>query len=69
MVRRIDTRDLEHPEPLEMMTRALKDNTQNVTIVMIHHREPFPLYELATTMGYHYRATRESDAYHIEFSR
>ncbi len=50
-----DTTSLPHPEPLEIMTKALKDADDDKILVMIHHREPFPLYDIirARSLAYH----------------
>ena len=60
-----DTRDLAHPEPLEIMTKALCKAQYNKILKMIHHREPFPLYELIKAANLEYRTFKQEDDFVI----
>ena len=55
-----DTRALQHPKPLEIMSKALKIARCGEILLMIHRREPFPLYEIIKAQGLEFRAF-ESD--------
>ncbi len=55
-----DTRTLEHPRPLEIMSDALKYAHGGAILVMVHRREPFPLYDIIRAQGLTFRAF-ESD--------
>ncbi|RAX51805.1 hypothetical protein CCY99_08370 [Helicobacter sp. 16-1353] len=45
---------LEHPEPLEIMTKAIANLRDNEYIKMIHRKEPLPLYEILKANGFFY---------------
>ena len=52
-----DTRALQHPKPLEIMSKALKiARCGEIILLMIHRREPLPLYEILKTQGLEFRA-------------
>ena len=51
-----DTRALQHPKPLEIMSKALKIACCEEILLMIHRREPFPLYEIIKAQGLEFRA-------------
>ncbi len=51
-----DTRALQHPRPLEIMSKALKIARCEEILLMIHRREPFPLYEIIKAQGLEFRA-------------
>ena len=55
-----DTRALEHPRPLEIMSEALKFAHLEEILLMIHRREPLPLYDIIRAQGLEFRAF-ESD--------
>ena len=55
-----DTRALQHPRPLEIMSKALKITHCGEILLMIHRREPLPLYEILKAQGLEFRAC-ESD--------
>ena len=42
----IDCRELEHPEPMERVLEAVETLDGNKAILMVHRREPFPLYQI-----------------------
>ena len=51
-----DTRALQHPKPLEIMSKALKIARCGEILLMIHRREPFPLYDIIRVQGLEFRA-------------
>ena len=51
-----DTRALEHPRPLEIMSEALKFAHLGEILLMIHRREPLPLYDIIRAQGLEFRA-------------
>jgi hypothetical protein len=51
----LDVRDLEPPEPLTAILRALEAMPAKQALKVRHRREPFPLYPLLDDMGYEYR--------------
>lgn len=59
---RIDVRELEPPEPLELALQSAHALQTGEYLRMLHRREPFPLYQLLRQDGFVYfaRAGRES---------
>jgi len=43
----LDTRDLEHPEPLEMSMKVLQSLDMDSYLYMLHRKNPLPLIDLA----------------------
>lgn len=60
-----DVSALEHPEPLEIMTSALKEAREGKLLLMIHRREPFPLYEIIKAQNLHYHTHKAGERFHI----
>lgn len=60
--RHLDVRELEHPEPLERVLEALKELRPGVGILMIHRREPFPLYQILQQRKIPYRTEQLSES-------
>ena len=64
-----DVRQLNHPEPLEIMTKALQKAQNGALLEMIHRREPFPLYDMIKAQNLDFFVTCEKNAeneiYHI----
>lgn len=48
----IDTRELAHPEPLEMATKILQQLNEDTYLYMLHTKNPIPLLDLAQEHGY-----------------
>jgi len=48
----IDTRELEHPEPLEMAMKILQTLEEETYLYMLHRKKPLPLIDLASTHNY-----------------
>jgi uncharacterized protein (DUF2249 family) len=65
----LDTRELDHPIPLEMAIEAFKKLTEGEVIHMIHRREPIPLFEIILKNGGHYLSYEEAQVWHIYITR
>lgn len=66
----LDTRELDHPIPLEMVVDAFKKLSGDEVIHMIHRREPIPLFEIITKNGGRYLSVMErDDLWHIYITR
>jgi hypothetical protein len=48
----IDTRELAHPEPLEMAIKILQQLNEDTYLYMLHSKNPIPLLDLAQEHGY-----------------
>lgn len=61
---------LEHPRPLEIMSGALESARQGNILEMIHHREPFLLYDIIRARGLCYETKHiESDSFRIYIAK
>jgi len=66
----LDTREFDHPLPLEMTIEAFKKLSGNEVIHMIHRREPIPLFEIITKNGGRYLSVMEAEGlWHIYITR
>lgn len=66
----LDTREFDHPIPLEMAFDAFKKLTSSEVIHMIHRREPIPLFELIEKNGGIHLAYQDSNnIWHIFITR
>lgn len=66
----LDTREFDHPIPLEMTVEAFKKLTEDEVIHMIHRREPIPLFEIITKNGGRYLSVMEDEnMWHIYITR
>ena len=54
---KLDVRGLSPPEPFENITRALQTLSNEETLEVLIHREPFPLYEVLRAAGYDWQTT------------
>ncbi len=48
----IDTRELAHPEPLEMAIKILQQLKDDTYLYMLNNKNPIPLIDLAQEQGY-----------------
>ena len=48
----IDTRELAHPEPLEMAIKILQQLNEDTYLYMLHTKNPIPLLDLAQEQDY-----------------
>jgi len=48
----IDTRELAHPEPLEMAIKILQQLKDDTYLYMLNNKNPIPLLDLAQEQGY-----------------
>lgn len=53
----LDVRGLPPPEPFENIARALQALSATETLLVLIHREPFPLYEMLRDAGYAWQTT------------
>jgi len=44
----LDARELEHPKPLELAMKALRELTEDNYFYMLHRKNPIPLLDLAS---------------------
>lgn len=66
----LDTRELDHPLPLEMAVDAFKKLKGSEVIHMIHRREPIPLFEIIAKNGGRYLSYEDVDQlWHIYITR
>ena len=66
----LDTREFDHPVPLEMAVAAFKKLAGDEVIHMIHRREPIPLFEIILKNGGRYLSVMErDDLWHIYITR
>ena len=66
----LDTRELDHPIPLEMAVNAFKKLSGDEVIQMIHRREPIPLFEIILNNGGRFRSIQlEENLWHIYITR
>ncbi|DAB38553.1 MAG: hypothetical protein A2023_05765 [Sulfuricurvum sp. GWF2_44_89] len=66
----LDTREFDHPVPLEMAVDAFKKLTGDEVIHMIHRREPIPLFEIIVKNGGRYLSVMETETlWHIYITR
>ncbi len=66
----LDTRELDHPVPLEKAVYAFKNLSGDEIIHMIHRREPIPLFEIIAKNGGRYLSVMErEDLWHIYITR
>ncbi|MCI4407275.1 MAG: DUF2249 domain-containing protein [Sulfuricurvum sp.] len=66
----LDTRELDHPIPMEMAVNAFKKLSGDEVIQMIHRREPIPLFEIILKNGGRFRSIQlEENLWHIYITR
>ena len=68
----VDARWRPPPEPMEMALEAADTLAPGEEVVLLIHREPFPLYEILGRNGYAHRAEPQPDgsfAIHITLAR
>ncbi len=53
----IDIRELPAPEPLERALDALAMLGPDDCLLLLHRREPFPLYDMLRAMGYRWEVS------------
>lgn len=59
----LDTRELEHPMPLEMAIKALHTLDEHNYLYMLHRKNPIPLIDLA--QEHHFQVLSQEDSRHI----
>ncbi len=53
----VDGRELEPPEPMELVLAALDDLQAGQRIRFLIHRQPYPLYDILRRYQYQYATT------------
>ncbi len=56
----LDARELEHPKPLEIAMKALRELDEKNYFYMIHRKNPIPLLDLAS--GQNFQILNREDA-------
>ena len=49
----LDARELEHPKPLELAMKALRELNNENYFYMIHRKNPIPLLDLASEQNFY----------------
>jgi len=57
----LDTRELEAPEPMNLVLNALSQLDENTSIKMIHRMEPMMLYNTLTNNDLNYKVVPKPD--------
>lgn len=66
----LDTREFDHPIPLEMAVETFKKLQNDDVIHMIHRREPLPLFEIIVKNGGRYLSfANDEGIWHIYITR
>lgn len=66
----LDTREYEHPVPLQMAVSAFKKLSKGEIMHMIHRKEPLPLFEIIQKNGGVYRSFEKATGeWHILIAR
>ena len=61
----VDARGLEPPEPMEKVMQVLALLRPGLSIRMLLHREPFPLYAILAERGYRNETRMEADGSYV----
>jgi len=62
----LDARELEHPKPLELSMKALRELDEENYFYMIHRKNPIPLLDLASEQGFQIWSKEDADGnWHI----
>ncbi len=70
MITLLDTREFDHPLPLEKVVEAFRVLQGSEVIHMIHRREPVPLFEILIRNGGFYRCVQDdAGVWHIFITR
>jgi len=59
----LDARELEHPKPLELAMKALRELDEESYFYMTHRKNPVPLLDLANEQ--HFQILNKEDQYGI----
>jgi len=58
----VDARGLEPPRPMQLVLEALRALAPGDELLVLLHREPYPLYEILADNGYDWSVARQDDA-------
>ncbi len=64
-IRDLDVRELEPPEPFLLAMQAIGELGVGDELVLLHRREPFPLYDVLNSLGFLHHVDRLGDDYRI----
>jgi len=66
----LDTRKLEHPEPLEMALKVLQTLKEDTYLYMLHRKKPIPLIDLAKENHFSFYLHKDkNEDWHIIISK
>jgi uncharacterized protein (DUF2249 family) len=66
----LDARELEHPKPLELAMKALRELNDENYFYMIHRKNPIPLLDLASEQNFQVVNKEDSSGiWHIFISK
>jgi len=66
----LDARELEHPRPLELAMKALRELDGENYFYMIHRKNPIPLLDLASEQNFQvFNKKDENEDWHILISK
>jgi uncharacterized protein (DUF2249 family) len=66
----VDGRGLAPPQPMTLTLTALSELRDGEALVLLLHREPFPLYELLAAQGYSHSVDLDADGtFHVTITR
>ena len=61
----LDVSSLEPPEPMQRVLEALFHLAADDRLLVLHRREPFPLYDILRRMGYRWETTGTEGRFEI----
>ena len=66
----LDAREMEHPIPLQLAMKHLKEMPTDTYLYMIHRKQPIPLIEIAKEKGFTYLSHQDlNETWHILISK
>ena len=66
----LDARELEHPKPLELAMKALRELDSKNYFYMVHRKNPIPLLDLASEQNFQiFNKEDENGDWHILISK
>jgi len=56
---------MEHPTPLQLALKYLREMSSDECLYMIHRKNPIPLIEIAKDKNYSYLSKNHNETWHI----